>query len=131
MTQCPIWQVLTHVVGRLEPTAWLQQCMRRADGKMEMWELAASHLPGRTADECQGRWRFLSGQLACSSSNGESGSEKGWEAGGSPSGLLRDGCAWQAQRGQQIASAVLEGASRLAPSSGMQVTGLQLHPDRT
>ena len=52
--------ILTNVIGQLKSTVWLEQCMHRADGKARMWQLIASHLPGRKPTECQERWRRLS-----------------------------------------------------------------------
>ena len=51
------------VIGVLTRSSWSQQCVRRgvapADAKVRTWRLVASHLPGRTATECQERWRQL------------------------------------------------------------------------
>ena len=52
--------VLAAVIALLQPTQWLQECTRRADGKARMWQLVATHLPGRTPAEGQERWRCLS-----------------------------------------------------------------------
>ena len=54
--------VLTAVIGQLKSSEWLARCVGRSDGKARMWRLVASHLPGRTASECQERWRLLSRQ---------------------------------------------------------------------
>jgi hypothetical protein len=52
--------VLSAVIALLQPSEWLQHTMRRSDGKTRMWEVVATHLPGRSPAECQERWRFLS-----------------------------------------------------------------------
>ena len=52
--------VLSAAIELLQTSEWLQQCMRRSDGKARMWELVATHLPGRTPGECRERWRSLS-----------------------------------------------------------------------
>jgi hypothetical protein len=52
--------ILTAVLSVLKKTRWSQQCAQRADGKARMWQLVASHHPGRTATECQERWKTLS-----------------------------------------------------------------------
>ena len=52
--------VMTAIVELLRGTEWLEQCAQRTDGKARMWQLVASHLPGRTAADCQERWRLLS-----------------------------------------------------------------------
>jgi len=51
--------VLTAVIGLLKRSPWSEQCAQKADGKAQMWQLVATHLPGRTATECQERWRQL------------------------------------------------------------------------
>ena len=55
--------VLAAVIGVLTRSSWSQQCVRRgvapADAKARTWQLVASHLPGRTATECQERWQQL------------------------------------------------------------------------
>ena len=50
--------VLAAAIAILQPSEWLRQAMRRGDGKA-LWEVAATHLPGRTPTECQERWRAL------------------------------------------------------------------------
>lgn len=57
--------VLTAVINLLEGSEWLRQCSQRSDGKLRMWQLIATHLPGRTAAECQERWRQLSRSRNC------------------------------------------------------------------
>lgn len=51
--------ILTGLIGRLKRSEWLRGCSLRTDGKARMWQLVASHLPGRTAAECQERWRCV------------------------------------------------------------------------
>ena len=52
--------VLAAIIAILQPSEWLQHTMRKSDGKAHMWEVVATHLPGRTPAECQERWRVLS-----------------------------------------------------------------------
>jgi len=52
--------VLRDVISLVERSEWLLQCIRRSDGKAVMWKLVATHLPGRTPEECRQRWRMLS-----------------------------------------------------------------------
>lgn len=51
--------ILAAVVGLLRSSEWLQRCSQRSDGKTRLWQLVATHLPGRTAAECQERWRAI------------------------------------------------------------------------
>ena len=52
-------EVLRHVIGRVQSTEWFEERMRRGNAKAKLWELLATHLPGRTPHECQERWRAL------------------------------------------------------------------------
>ena len=51
--------VLRAVTKMLQGSDWLQESMRRLDGKARVWSLISSHLPGRTPRECKERWRLL------------------------------------------------------------------------
>jgi hypothetical protein len=67
--------LLTAVVGLLQGSEWLRQCVQRADGKTRMWQLVASHLPGRTPTECMERWRMLSRKRSRQASPPRAGGE--------------------------------------------------------
>ena len=50
---------LRRVIALVQRTDWLQDCISKGEGKVRLWELVATHLRGRTARECQDRWRWL------------------------------------------------------------------------
>ena len=52
-------EVLRHVIEQVQRTQWLQDLVRRGEGKARLWQLVATHLPGRSQQECQQRWRSL------------------------------------------------------------------------
>jgi len=52
-------EVLRHLIEQVQPTGWLQECARCGEGKTRLWQLVATHLPGRSPQECQARWRSL------------------------------------------------------------------------
>ena len=56
--------VLEAIIRLIQPSAWLRRCMRAPDGKVKMWQVVATHLDGRTPDECKERWRTLNRRRA-------------------------------------------------------------------
>ena len=61
--------LLSAVIKLVQPTEWFRDCKSRSDGKVRMWDLVATHLPGRTATECQERWVCLNRATAESTSS--------------------------------------------------------------
>lgn len=48
---------LRRLVARLEQTAWLDECIQKGGAKSKLWELVASHFPGRSACDCRDHYR--------------------------------------------------------------------------
>lgn len=48
---------LLRLIARLEQTAWLAECIQKGTAKVKLWELVATHFPGRSARDCRNRYR--------------------------------------------------------------------------